>query len=58
MLRGELGIGGGMALAVRLGTGIDCRGAVLLEAHGDVFALAPGGALDSTGRRRRYPPIS
>ena len=49
MLRSELGIGGGMALAVRLRAGIDRRRAVLLELHDDVLALAPGGALDVGG---------
>ena len=49
MLRGELRIGGGMALPVRLRAGIDGRGAVLLQAHDDVLALAPGGALDVGG---------
>ena len=49
MLGGELGVGGGVALPVRLGADIDGGAAVLVEGDLHVLALAPGGALDVAG---------
>ena len=46
MLRGDLRIGGGVALAVRLGADEDGRRTVLLDAHHGVLGRAEGADLD------------